>query len=302
MESSVNVSNIITHILTPTIQRLHIYFRAPPHRIVSGRWSKVSSSWLHDSKPSRYVDIDNLINKQQNTFNSKTKSQSSSSSSSSLDHSMSHPWMNKMTGVTTSITMMLLFGVLVASQQPAFAIIPATATELALAATTTATTSTTSLWNSLTETGFYQAFSLVFLSEIGDKTFFIAGLLAMKTSRFVSYIGSMGALAAMTLLSVVIGQLFHAVPAGIAQGIPLDDVAAVVAFAFFGIKTLKDALAVDKSGSMDDELADAEETVAGSDTIRQATSWYVTLYNSFVRKSVVHIMTVSINFDSCYSL
>jgi putative Ca2+/H+ antiporter (TMEM165/GDT1 family) len=31
-----------------------------------------------------------------------------------------------------------------------------------------------------------QAFSLVFVSEIGDKTFFIAGLLAMKTSRLIS--------------------------------------------------------------------------------------------------------------------
>jgi putative Ca2+/H+ antiporter (TMEM165/GDT1 family) len=134
------------------------------------------------------------------------------------------------------------------------------------------------VWENLIQTGFYQAFSLVFLSEIGDKTFFIAGLLAMKTSRFVSYLGSMGALAAMTILSVLIGQIFHAVPAGIAQGIPLDDVAAVVAFAFFGIKTLKEALFVDAAdgettSTMDEELADAEQTVAESDTIKQATAW-----------------------------
>ena len=83
----------------------------------------------------------------------------------------------------------------------------------------------------------------------------------------------------MTILSVLIGQVFHAVPAGLAQGIPLDDVAAVLAFAFFGIKTLKEALFVDPSAEgegtsmMDEELADAEETVAGSDTIKQATAW-----------------------------
>jgi hypothetical protein len=136
------------------------------------------------------------------------------------------------------------------------------------------TSSTSSLLDSLSQTGFYQAFSLVFLSEIGDKTFFIAGLLAMKTSRLVSYLGSMGALAAMTILSVIIGQLFHAVPAGIARGIPLDDVAAVLAFAFFGFITLKDALEVtDGESTMDEELADAEETVAGSNTIKQATAW-----------------------------
>merc|ERR1712238_283058 len=46
-------------------------------------------------------------------------------------------------------------------------------------------TSTDGLMASLAETGFYQAFSLVFVSEIGDKTFFMAGLLAMKTSRII---------------------------------------------------------------------------------------------------------------------
>ena len=118
--------------------------------------------------------------------------------------------------------------------------------------------------SSLAQTGFYQAFVLVFLSELGDKTFFIAGLLAMKTSRLVSFVGSVSALAVMTVISVVIGQAFHAVPSGIADGIPLDDVAAVLAFAFFGVKTLKEALDMDdKAGSstMDEELEEAEEVV-----------------------------------------
>jgi hypothetical protein len=57
-----------------------------------------------------------------------------------------------------------------------------------------AISNTNSLLAGLAETGFYQAFSLVFVSEIGDKTFFIAGLLAMKTSRVISFIGSMAAL------------------------------------------------------------------------------------------------------------
>lgn len=117
-------------------------------------------------------------------------------------------------------------------------------------------------WDSLSETGFYQAFSLVFLSEIGDKTFFIAGLLAMKTSRLISFVGSIGALAAMTVVSVLIGQIFHAVPAGIADGVPLDDICAVAAFAFFGIKTLKEAFEMeDGASTMDEEFAEAEEEV-----------------------------------------
>jgi len=141
---------------------------------------------------------------------------------------------------------------------------------------TAVATSTNELFAGLAETGFYQAFSLVFLSEIGDKTFFIAGLLAMKTSRLISFIGSVGALAVMTVISVVIGQVFHAVPAGLANGIPLDDVAAVLAFAFFGIKTLKEALALDGgSSAMDEELAEAEEEVEANDASKQTSIAYV---------------------------
>jgi hypothetical protein len=133
-------------------------------------------------------------------------------------------------------------------------------------------TSTNNWLTSIGETGFYQAFTLVFLSEIGDKTFFIAGLLAMKTSRLISFIGSVSALAVMTVISVVIGQVFHAVPSGLADGIPLDDVAAVLAFAFFGFKTLKEALDMDEGDSiMDEELRDAEEEVEANDASKQAT-------------------------------
>lgn len=134
-------------------------------------------------------------------------------------------------------------------------------------------TSTNGFLASIGETGFYQAFSLVFLSEIGDKTFFIAGLLAAKFSKFISFVGSMGALAVMTVISVLIGQIFHVVPAGIADGIPLDDVAAVLAFAFFGFKTLKEALDMEEGTSvMDEEFEEAEEEVEGSDLAKKETS------------------------------
>lgn len=130
--------------------------------------------------------------------------------------------------------------------------------------------STSSSWyTSLVETGFYQAFSLVFLSELGDKTFFIAGLLAMKTSRIISLIGSLAALVVMTVLSVVIGQIFHVMPSfGIAEGIPLDDIAAALAFAFFGIKLLKEAFEMEEGVSaMDEEFAEAEEAVKENEKV-----------------------------------
>lgn len=123
--------------------------------------------------------------------------------------------------------------------------------------------------------GFSQAFSLIFLSEIGDKTFFIAGLLAAQTSRFVSFVGSIAALSAMTVLSVLLGQIFHAVPSGLTNGLPIDDYLAVAAFAFFGLKTLKDAyeLAPEDNSGIDGELSDAKEAVASSQTIKDITPY-----------------------------
>lgn len=157
--------------------------------------------------------------------------------------------------------------------------LPATSNAIAVADISSiaggAATSYSNWVESLTDSGFYQAFSLVFLSEIGDKTFFVAALLAAKISRFISFIGSLGALAVMSVISVIIGQVFHAVPSEIANGIPLDDVAAVIAFTYFGIKILSEALEAPEEGgksSMDEEFEDAEEAVAGSDTITKASA------------------------------
>ena len=63
-----------------------------------------------------------------------------------------------------------------------------------------------------------QASSLIFVSEIGDKTFFIATLLAARASKLLTFAGCAGALALMTVISVLIGQIFHAVPASVTRG------------------------------------------------------------------------------------
>lgn len=53
--------------------------------------------------------------------------------------------------------------------------------------------------------GFVQAFlktlSVIFVSEIGDKTFFIAAIMAMKHPRLMVFLGAMSALAFMTVIS-----------------------------------------------------------------------------------------------------
>lgn len=102
------------------------------------------------------------------------------------------------------------------------------------------------------------------MSELGDKTFFIATILAAKTSRLLTFVGAAGALAVMTVISVAIGQVFHAVPTGLTRGIPIDDIVAVVSFSYFGVKSLLDAAAIedgDDSG-MAAEQREAEEELA----------------------------------------
>ena len=53
--------------------------------------------------------------------------------------------------------------------------------------------------------GFIHAFvasiSVIIVSELGDKTFFIAAIMAMRHSRMVVFAGAISALFIMTLLS-----------------------------------------------------------------------------------------------------
>ena len=50
--------------------------------------------------------------------------------------------------------------------------------------------------------GLVSGFLLILFSELGDKTFFIAVLLALKKNKFLVFAGTFGALAIMTVISV----------------------------------------------------------------------------------------------------
>ncbi|CAA6662490.1 unnamed protein product [Spirodela intermedia] len=81
-------------------------------------------------------------------------------------------------------------------------------------------------------TGFTSAFLLIFFSELGDKTFFIAALLAARNSALVVFLGTFGALGVMTIISVILGRTFHYVddilPFRFGEtDLPVDDIAAV---------------------------------------------------------------------------
>jgi len=116
-------------------------------------------------------------------------------------------------------------------------------------------------------TGFTSAFLLIFFSEIGDKTFFIAALLASRKSSAAVFLGTFGALAVMTVISVFLGRTFHYVdgilPFRLGETeLPLDDLAAVGLLVYFGVSTLLDASSSDQTKTSE-EQEEAELAISG---------------------------------------
>ncbi|GJQ08693.1 hypothetical protein GpartN1_g484.t1 [Galdieria partita] len=82
------------------------------------------------------------------------------------------------------------------------------------------------------------SFSLILFSEIGDKTFFLAALLAMKYPKRIVFLGTLVALVAMTILSVLLGQLFHLFPNQL-HTLPIDDYIATALLFWFGVDNIR---------------------------------------------------------------
>ncbi|XP_045479960.1 transmembrane protein 165 [Harmonia axyridis] len=81
---------------------------------------------------------------------------------------------------------------------------------------------------------FLASFSVILVSEIGDKTFFIAAIMAMRHPRLTVFTGAIGALALMTILSAIFGWLVNVVPRVYTFYI------STALFAIFGLKMLKE--------------------------------------------------------------
>lgn len=84
-------------------------------------------------------------------------------------------------------------------------------------------------------TAFTAGLLLITISELGDKTFFIAMVMSMRHSRRLVFAGVVAALAAMTILSVLLGQAVSFLPKAYIH------YAAIALFIGFGVKLLIDA-------------------------------------------------------------
>jgi len=89
--------------------------------------------------------------------------------------------------------------------------------------------STLSFWHA-----FVASISVILVSEIGDKTFFIAAIMAMRHSRLTVFAGALSALFLMTILSATLGWATQIIPRKFTY------YASTILFALFGLKMLKE--------------------------------------------------------------
>ena len=74
----------------------------------------------------------------------------------------------------------------------------------------------------------------------------------------------------MTVISVLIGQVFHQVPDSFTGGLPIDDYVAIASFVYFGAKSISDALGNEDAGAgMAEELDEAEQVLAEGDVLEK---------------------------------
>lgn len=111
--------------------------------------------------------------------------------------------------------------------------------------------------------GFVSSLSMILVSEIGDKTFFIAAVMAMRQPRLVVYAGALSALALMTVLSVALGYSLQAVPVVYTWG------TSILLFLVFGVKMAWDASTMAPDEGMEEleevatEIEESENTLPG---------------------------------------
>ncbi|GMH11405.1 hypothetical protein Nepgr_013246 [Nepenthes gracilis] len=121
---------------------------------------------------------------------------------------------------------------------------------------------------------FFASLSMIIVSEIGDETFIIAALMAMRHPRSIVLSGALSALVVMTVLSTGLGRI---VPNLISR--KHTNNAATVLYAFFGLRLLYIAWRADSKASQKKEMEEVEEkleTGQGKTSLRRFFSRFCT--------------------------
>ncbi|KAL9426946.1 hypothetical protein AB3S75_033681 [Citrus x aurantiifolia] len=121
---------------------------------------------------------------------------------------------------------------------------------------------------------FIASFSMIIVSEIGDETFIIAALMAMRHPKSTVLSGALSALFVMTVLSTGLGRI---VPNLISR--KHTNSAATVLYAFFGLRLLYIAWMSDPKSGQKKEMEEVEEKLdsgQGKTTFRRFFSRFCT--------------------------
>lgn len=106
-----------------------------------------------------------------------------------------------------------------------------------------------------------QSFAMIIVSEIGDKTFLIAAILAMSNPRLIVFAGAFGSLVVMSILSAAMG---HILPTILPRR--WTQLAAGILFLVFGTKMMIEGKQM-KAGNekTQEEMKEAEEEIEEDD-------------------------------------
>ena len=97
------------------------------------------------------------------------------------------------------------------------------------------------------------SFTMILFSEVGDKTFLVAALMAMRHDRMVVFTAAFSALVTMTVLSALLG---HAVPTLIPKSV--TNFLAAALFLVFGGKMLLEARKMSPDEGVSEEMKEVE--------------------------------------------
>lgn len=112
---------------------------------------------------------------------------------------------------------------------------------------------------------FVLAFTMIIFSEIGDKTFLVAALMAMRHPRLLVFSAAFSALIVMTVLSAVLG---HAVPALLSE--KFTHFAAAALFLVFGVKLIKEGMAMSPDEGVGAEMREVEQELEEKEQLARA--------------------------------
>ncbi|KAE8228748.1 hypothetical protein CF326_g6309, partial [Tilletia indica] len=101
----------------------------------------------------------------------------------------------------------------------------------------------------------WTSFVMIIVSEIGDKTFLIAAILAMRQARHTVFLGAFSSLAVMSVLSALLGVMF---PALLPKA--LTTFLAAALFFVFGVRMLIDGMKM-TGEEMGEEWQEAQKEI-----------------------------------------